>query len=141
MDAVADVNILLALADPKHRAHRKSSKWFSSLPLGTNLLICRVAQLGLIRLITSDTVMQGNALTLREAWSFFGEFISNPNVFQIDEPEGTQIEFMRCSLKFEKATKRVTDAYLAGFAIAGGFSFVTLDKGFKDFEQLDFTLL
>jgi predicted nucleic acid-binding protein len=44
-------------------------------------------------------------------------------------------------MAFGKATKRVTDAYLAGFALAGGHSFVTLDKGFQDFGELDLVLL
>lgn len=141
MDAVADVNVLLALADPAHRAHDETRAWFSSLPPGSSLVVCRVAQLGLLRLLTSETVMQGKALAAREAWSFFGEFVRAANVRQQTEPEGTQIAFMRCSLKFEKATKRITDAYLAGFAIAGGYALATLDKGFRDFDGLDVALI
>jgi len=42
---------------------------------------------------------------------------------------------------FRNAMKRVADAYLAGFALAGGHSFVTLDKGFRNFEELDLAML
>ena len=42
---------------------------------------------------------------------------------------------------FRNAMKRVADAYLAGFALAGGHSFVTLDKGFRNFEELDSAML
>ncbi len=136
MDALADVNVLLALSDPKHKGHRKASKWFSDLEEGACLLVCRVAQMGLIRLLTSNVVMQGQALTMREAWSFYGELIRDPNIFFVEEPEGAQIEFMKCCLNFERATKRVTDAYLAGFAIAGNFALVTFDKGFDVFKKL-----
>lgn len=57
MDALADVSVLLSLLDERHKAHSKVSAWFDDLPEGSRLLVCRVAQLGLIRLITSDSVM------------------------------------------------------------------------------------
>lgn len=141
MDALADVNVLLALLDSKHRSHRKVSCWFDGLPEGSHLLVCRVAQLGLIRLVTSDVVMQGNALTMREAWAVYGQFLQVPSVFFVDEPSGLQVSWLKLSLAFGKATKRVTDTYLAGFAIAGGNTLVTLDKGFQNFEELDLVLL
>lgn len=141
MEALADVNVLLALSDPQHFSHEKAKNWFLELPPGSKLCICRVAQLGFLRLVTSNTVMQGKALTMREAWSFYGELIQHPNIDQIIEPESAQLEFMRCSLRFKRATKRVTDSYLAGFAIAGDIHLVTLDKGFKAWDQLKLILL
>jgi toxin-antitoxin system PIN domain toxin len=141
MDVLADVNVLLALADTQHKSHRKVCHWFDLLPRGSNLLVCRVAQLGLIRLITSDVVMQGNALTMREAWAFYGRFLQAPSVCFVDEPIGLQASWLKFSMAFGKATKRVADAYLAGFALAGGHSFVTLDKGFRNFEELDLVML
>jgi predicted nucleic acid-binding protein len=33
------------------------------------------------------------------------------------------------------------DAYLAAFARAGEYQFVTLEQGFKQFDDLDFVLL
>lgn len=140
MDVLADVNVLLALVDAKHKAHSKVSRWFDELPEGSRLLVCRVAQMGLIRLVTSDVVMQGRALTMREAWTFYGEFLQAPNVRFVDEPSDLQTHWLKFCLRFEQATKRVTDAYLAGLAMAGGYALVTLDKGFRDFEGLDLVL-
>ncbi len=85
--------------------------------------------------------MQGNALTMREAWAFYGQFLQTPSVSFVDEPSGLQRSWFKLSLVFGKATKRVTDTYLAGFAIAGRHTMVTLDKGFQDFEGLDLILL
>jgi uncharacterized protein len=106
-------NILLALADAKHKRHRKVSSWFNELPIGSHMLICRVAQLGLIRLITSNVVMQGEALTMREAWAFYGELLQVPSIYFVDEPGRIQAHWFKSCLAFEQATKRVTDAYLA----------------------------
>jgi uncharacterized protein len=141
MDVLADVNILLALADAKHKRHRKVSSWFNELPIGSHMLICRVAQLGLIRLITSNVVMQGEALTMREAWAFYGELLQVPSIYFVAEPGRIQAHWFKSCLAFEQATKRVTDAYLAGFAIAGNYTMVTLDRGFQDFEGLDLIFL
>ena len=105
------------------------------------MLVYGVAQLGLIRLITSDVVMQGNALTMCEAWTFYGRFLQEPSVCFLDEPSGLQAIWLKFSMAFGKATERVADAYLAGFALAGGHSFVTLDKGFRNFEELDLAML
>jgi predicted nucleic acid-binding protein len=33
------------------------------------------------------------------------------------------------------------DAYLAAFALAGGYQFVTIDKAFAQFDGLDLVLL
>jgi toxin-antitoxin system PIN domain toxin len=141
MDALADVSVLLSLLDERHKAHSKVSAWFDDLPEGSRLLVCRVAQLGLIRLITSDSVMQGEALTLREAWAFYGVFLRDPSVSFVDEPAELQARWFQFCLPFGKATKRVTDAYFAGFAVAGKYALATLDKGFQDFEGLDLVLL
>lgn len=137
MDVLADVTVLLALSDPKHKAHQKVSDWFDGLPEGSCLVVCRAAQMGLIRLITSDGAMQGRALTMRQAWAFYGAFIQSANMRFAYEPEGLQTHWLAFCLQFEKATKRVTDAYLAGYAVAAGCSFASLDKGFRDFEGLD----
>ena len=52
-----------------------------------------------------------------------------------------QAIWLKFSMAFGKVTERVADAYLAGFALAGGHSFVTLDKGFRNFEELDLVML
>ena len=105
------------------------------------MLVCGVAQLGLIRLITSDVVMQGNALTMCEAWKCYGRFLQAPSVCFVDEPRGLQAIWLKFSMAFGKTTERVADAYLAGFALAGRHSFLTLDKGFRNFEDLDLVML
>lgn len=140
MEILADVNVLLALADPMHGQHQRCSEWFSGLSESDHLLICRVAQMGMLRLMTNDRVMQGRALTLREAWSFYGEFVGNPSVNTVFEPEGLQSCWVQLCWDRGRSTNIVTDAYLAAFAIAGNYGLVSLDHRFAQYEGLRWIL-
>ncbi|MCB1123462.1 MAG: PIN domain-containing protein [Verrucomicrobiae bacterium] len=141
MEVLADINILLALADLRHVHNEKTESWFNGLEEGSKLLICRTAQMGLLRLLVNPAVMQGEALSLREAWAFYGNLIQDPCVFEAKEPAGLQAIWAGLCLDFGSSPKVVADAYLAAFAMAGGFKLVTLDKAFEQFSGLDLILL
>ena len=141
MEVLADINVLLALVDTKHRHHKKSAKWFSGLEPGSKLLICRIAQMGLLRLLVNPAVMTSEALSLREAWAFYGNFLQDPCIFEVKEPNGLQAKWAELCFDFGSSPKVVADAYLAAFAISGGLRLVTLDKAFKQFEGLNLILL
>lgn len=137
MEAIADVNVLLALADVDHQHHPLFKKWFNKQSRGFKLLICRTTQMGLIRLLVSASVMDYRVLTLPQAWSFYGELVQNPSIFEANEPSNIQVKWAELCLDYGSSPKVVTDAYLAAFAIAGGLKLVSLDKGFRKFEGLD----
>ncbi len=141
MEVLVDVNVLLPLADPCHVHREIASKWLNGLSENKSLLICRVVQMGVLRLLTTSSVMQGEPLTLPEAWSWYGKLIQDPCVSGIQEPKGLQAKWAELCFDFGASPKIVTDAYLAAFAIAGGHSLVTFDKGFKQFEGLELELL
>ena len=141
MEVLADINVLLALVDTKHVHHKKSAQWFSGLEAGSKLLICRIAQMGLLRLLVNPAVMTSETLSLREAWAFYGNFIQDPCVFEVKEPDGLQAIWAGICFDFGSSPKVVADAYLAAFAISGGFQLATLDKAFKQFEGLELIVL
>lgn len=141
MEILADINVLLALVDPKHVHNKKVEKWFNSLEEGSKLMICRTAQMGLLRLLVNPAVMQSKPLSLNVAWAFYGNFIQDPCVFEVKEPDGLQPIWAGLCFDFGSSPKIVADAYLAAFAIAGGFKFVSLDKGFKQFKDLGLIML
>ena len=141
MEVLADINVLLALVDTKHVHHRKSTRWFSGLEAGSKLLICRIAQMGLLRLLVNPAVMTSETLSLREAWAFYGNLIQDPCMFEVKEPDGLQAIWAGICFDFGSSPKLVADAYLAAFAISGGFQLVTSDKAFKKFEGLELILL
>lgn len=141
MEVLADINILLALVDTKHAHHKKSAQWFSGMEAGSKLLICRIAQMGLLRLLVNPSVMQDGVLSLREAWAFYGNFIQDPCIFEVKEPHGLQAKWAELCFDFGSSPKVVADAYLAAFVISGGFKLVTLDKAFKQYNGLKLILL
>ncbi|MCZ6672570.1 MAG: PIN domain-containing protein [Verrucomicrobia bacterium] len=141
MEVLADVNVLLALADSRHNHHERSINWFDSQESGSRLLICRVAQMGLLRLLVNSSVMQGEPLTLPQAWAYYGNFIQNPNVSESREPVGLQSKWAELSFDFGSSPKVLAEAYLAAFAISSGFKLVTFDKGFEQFNGLDLAIL
>ena len=97
--------------------------------------------MGLLRLLVNQSVMQGEELSLKEAWAFYGQFIQDPCVFEVKEPNGLQAVWAGLCFDFGSSPKVVADAYLAAFAIAGRFKLVSLDNGVRQYEGLDFILL
>jgi hypothetical protein len=141
MEALADTNLLLSLADPAHTAHEQTVQWYDTLDPGSHLWICRYAQMGLLRLLASETAMQGKPFTLREGWTYYGRLLQDPCICSTVEPRGLQPVWVRLSLDFGASPKVVADSYLAAFALAGGYSLATLDGGFRKFPGLKAIIL
>ena len=141
MEILVDVNVLLALVDPCHLHHSLAKRFINRQDSNSAILICRVTQMGVLRLLVNHSVMQGEPMTLREAWSWYGNFIQDPSVFHVAEPSGLQARWAELCFPFGSSPKILTDAYLAAFAISGGFKLASFDNGFRQFEDLDLELL
>jgi len=101
------------------------------------VIICRVVQLVLLRLLNNPTVMRGEAQTAIECWDGWRRIaldtLIQPLVF---EPSGLD-EILGSLMESQAHSPYLwTDAYLAAFAIAGGYTLVTFDRGFEQFEGL-----
>jgi predicted nucleic acid-binding protein len=59
----------------------------------------------------------------------------------VEEPRGTEVLWKKLGATTKASPKLWMDAYLAAFAVAGEFSLVTTDKGFKQFKGLDVVIL
>ncbi|MCK6682583.1 MAG: PIN domain-containing protein [Thermoanaerobaculia bacterium] len=139
---LCDVNLLLALAHERHAHARRAVSWFDSL-IGTpgSAVICRVAQMGLLRLLTNAAVMKEDTIPPGEAWLVIDEFFADDR-FRL-APEPPEIEALFRQINSGPAWDGVpwTDAYLAAFAMAGGLRMVTFDRDFFRFPGLDLELL
>ncbi len=58
-----------------------------------------------------------------------------------EEPAGLEVRWKQFALRVTASPKIWMDAYLAGFARAGGFRMVTTDAAFEQFTGLDLELL
>ena len=131
-----DVNVWLASSWRNHEGHQRASKWLggSPGPLG----ICRVTQMGFLRLSTVTAIAGTDTLTRREAWRALDQLRAQPQVAWLSEPEGLERVWRALSAGDNHDHKLWTDDYLAAFAQAGDFTLVTFDRTFsKRYPSVD----
>jgi len=136
-----DTNIWLALSLSGHSFHDVARDWFdrqsaAALPL----LFCRSTQQSLLRLLTIDAVLRPYGippLTNAQAWDVYERFASDRRCGYADEPAGIEATWKRFAAERRASPKLWMDAYLAAFAISGGYTLVTIDTGFAQFKGLN----
>jgi toxin-antitoxin system PIN domain toxin len=122
-----DVNVWLALASWRHVHAPICGSWLNSIPSG-EVVFCRVTQIGLLRLLTSESVMGIDVLSSREAWGAYRTILADDRIQFAPEPFAMEQEWRKMTAQERPMPKIWTDAYLAAFARAGGMQLVTLDR-------------
>jgi toxin-antitoxin system PIN domain toxin len=104
-----------------------------------------MTQHSFMRLLTTASVLApygSRPLTNEEAWAAYGAFIADDRVvLQAEEPVGLERQWRAFSLGASASPKLWMDAYLAAFALTGGFRMVTTDVAYRQFQGLDMLLL
>lgn len=130
---LADVNVALAMCYAGHQHHLEARE-FGALLGEAGLKICRVVQLGLLRLLCNRHVMSGREMNTPEAWGILSAFMQSVRTSYIDEPPGL-LDWMTEHTKIPGVGPNFwTDAYLAAFAASSGLSLATFDQGFRKFN-------
>lgn len=140
MRALPDINIWLALARTGHMHHEAAHAWLASMKEAGSVVFCRATQQGLMRLLTTEAVMRvygGRAFTNAQAWDTQHAWYRDERIVMAAEPAATETTWKPFGAIRSTSPKLWMDAYLAAFAIAGGFRLVTTDKAFKQFKGLD----
>lgn len=141
MAGLCDVNILVAAVSKRHQHHTKALAWFQGVGEG-EAIICRVAQLGLIRLLNNPAVMREDVLNASQCWTLWHQMLSDSRwSFVAAEPQNLDFHLEAPSTGTGHSPGIWTDSYLAAFARASDFSLVTLDRGFSRFPGLRVQLL
>ena len=135
-----DVNLWLALTDPNHSQHPTARHYWEELR-GDSIVFCRVTMLGLLRLATSHTVMQGSPFSHKEIWGIYQTYLAMPVASFLPEPAGVDSIFSILTEAPDFSHRLWTDAYLAAFAITSGCRLVSFDADFSRFPQLTFLQL
>ncbi|HXY42492.1 MAG TPA: TA system VapC family ribonuclease toxin [Vicinamibacteria bacterium] len=140
-----DSNVWLALALSTHVHHQAARDWFEAVQEPASVLFCRATQQTLLRLLTNAVVLRpyGNRpLTNRQAWDAYQALLADDRIaFRPEEPAGLDALWRRFAVRGTASPKLWMDAYLAAFALAGGYRMVTTDAAFKQFGGLDLELL
>jgi hypothetical protein len=79
--ALCDVNLLLALVIDKHTHHAAAVGWLQGKAAG-EARICRLTQIGLLRLLNSPAVMQDDVLDTVGSWEVWYR-LSRPCLFSL----------------------------------------------------------
>ena len=131
-----DVNVWLALAHPAHTHHRAAKTYW--LNAQAPMAFCRTSMQGFLRLVTQTAVMGDAVHTPAEAWAIYSAHLASGRVQFVPEPNTVDIYLRRYTLREGFHPRDWTDAYLASFALASGCRMVSFDKGFAQYEGLDF---
>jgi len=141
---LADSNIWLAMALAKHTFHAVASAWLAGQQPPASVLFCRATQLSFLRLLTTRAVLAPFGippLSNKAAWATYQGFLADERVGWAAEPPGLEAQWQQLAGHVKPSPKLWMDAYLAAFAIAGGFPLVTTDQAFQQFSALPCVVL
>jgi toxin-antitoxin system PIN domain toxin len=126
------VNVWIALTWHGHVHHSVAASWFAKLGDDAHLCFCRVTQLSFLRLLTTQAVMHSDVTSQAEAWHVYDQWLDDPRIIFLDEPEGLEQTLRSHSRLKHPAPKDWADAYILAFALVSGSRLVTFDQAFRD---------
>ncbi len=141
MPSLCDINVLVALAYRKQQFHPVAAAWLTDVTTAREIALCRVSQLGFLRLLNNPVVMKTDALSVADVWRILDSMMHDERFYFAEEPRGLDKIMREFMLGQQFSPKLWQDAYLAAFALAVGLTLVSFDVGFRQFKKLDLNLL
>ena len=141
MADLLDVNVLLALLHARHWHSRRAVAWLETRGDPGAIRLCRVVQMGALRLLTTRTVMQNDVLTAAEFWQGWDRLLRDDRFTLVQEPPALETAWRQLSRALPRGQVAGTDTYLAALAKARGWRLVTFDRGFTAFPGLEVEVL
>jgi toxin-antitoxin system PIN domain toxin len=137
MGALVDVNVLVALMHARHVHSPLAVRWLAGRDEPDAVVVCRVAQMGALRILTHPSAMKEEVKSASEFWGGWQRLLEDGRFALSSEPAGLEDVWRALSASLPKGTPAETDCYLAAFAIAGAHSLVSFDRGMRRFKGLD----
>jgi uncharacterized protein len=121
-----DVNVLLALSWPGHKAHETAQRWFNR-SAGKGWATCPMVEAGFVRIL-SNPAFSPRAVTAAEAIRALTVNVKHPahQFWPDDVSVADGLSELQTRIT---GHLRVTDAYLLALAIRNKGKLATLDKG------------
>jgi predicted nucleic acid-binding protein len=123
-----DLNVWVALSLRAHEHNDLAWKWYRSLRHNEELAFCRMSQIGMMRLLSTQSIAKDETLTQLGAWAVYDGWIKNGGAVFMEEPLGIDIEFRFYADRSTPSPKEWGDSYLIAFAAAASLPLVTFDK-------------
>jgi toxin-antitoxin system PIN domain toxin len=131
-----DVNVLIALTDPKHKHHQKAQNWFNS-SRKDHWGVCPLTEAGFVRVTTNPAYRPGpRSMELAKAILQMLKGYPGYWYWEIDK---SWVELTAPFASRIRGHLQVTDAYLLGLAIKEKGVLVTFDKGIQYMAGAEFS--
>ena len=140
MTYLPDVNLWIALTFAEHVSHEVAMEWVA-LAKSDTIALCRVTQMGFLRLLTNSRVMGGDVFTAERAWRLLDRIRDDDRVVFISEPSGLEHIWRTMTGYHKEGANFWTDTYLAALAGATGHTLVTFDRGFGKYKNISLRIL
>ena len=125
-----DVNVWLALL-LEHHVHRPSAlAWWTQTD--SDAAFTRLTQISVLRLLTTAATMDGQPLTMVQAWQAYDRLFEDERVVLYPEPTGVEAPFRQLSKAPAASPKVWADAYLIAFVSGHGGQLVTFDQALEN---------
>lgn len=124
-----DINVWVALTYDRHIHHSVARDWFDHLPPLARLFFCRLTQLGLLRLLSSEAVMgPDSAKSQQDAWKAYDSWRQDERIEFVEEPVGLEAHFRSLTRSPRASPKDWADSYLLAFASSADLRLVSFDR-------------
>ena len=130
-----DLNVWLALSWPLHPQHLRARHYWET-EAGERVVFCTATGLGLVRLLSRESVMGEAALTPAAAGEVLERFCEQPGVGFGGEPTDGWDVFQALLRKGTVEAQHCTDAHLAALSIVNGWRLVSFDPEFEHYPGL-----
>jgi toxin-antitoxin system PIN domain toxin len=120
--------VWIALTYRGHIHHVAARGWLDSVPEDAAFCVCRLTQLGFLRLLTTVAVMGNKVLSQAGAWKVYDDWLENGRASYVEEPPAIELSFRSFSQSSQVAPKDWADSYVSAFAQVSGLRLVTFDQ-------------
>ncbi len=125
-----DANVWLALLWNRHLHSEQARLWFEESS-DQQFFFCRITQITVLRLLTTETIMGKDVKTMAQAWNLWDRVWADSRIAFLPEPEHLEAEFRSRSRLSSRSPKVWADAYLLAFASVAGLTLITFDRALK----------
>jgi toxin-antitoxin system PIN domain toxin len=135
---LVDTNVWLALSFLNHPHHSAARAALLAATPQQLWLWCRATQQSFLRLASTPAITNAfdeSRLTNADAYLALEQLMALPQVALVEEPPDVMVHWPKFGALRKPAPKLWMDAYLAAVAITGGWTLLTLDRDFLQFES------
>lgn len=137
MGVLVDVNVLVALMHARHMHSARAVRWLAGHDEPGAVVVCRVSQMGALRILTHPSAMKDEVKSASEFWDGWQRLMEDDRFALVGEPTGLENAWRALTAALPRGKPAETDCYLAAFAIAGRHSLVSFDRGLRRFPGLN----